>query len=258
MRRACGQHDARDETSDPPHRPPLSCPRGHLRRMIGVVAAERCDQGRIEGRRSTVCSRAVSTAPACCVPCDGGVSAALLAACKKATSVRGGDRGRPGRAHRRSSRSPAGSRSSTGPGYGNGDYYPKEEKQFLWGEYAKATGDTPEFTPVRERRPGLHRGRRRRGATTWCTRAATAGKDWVDLGAVQPWDTSLIPNAPSLNPKLMESGVIDGEQYFVPLDWGFIAPLVNADHVELERGVVRHPVRRALRGQDRVGRHART
>ena len=59
-------------------------------------------------------------------------------------------------------------------------------------------------------------------------------QDWVDLGVMQPWDTSLIPNAASLNPKLMQSGVIDGQQYFIPLDWGFIAPLVNTDHVDYE------------------------
>ena len=58
-------------------------------------------------------------------------------------------------------------------------------------------------------------------------------KDWVDLGAMQPWDTSLIPNYSQLNPKLMESGVVDGQQYFVPLDWGFIAPIVNLDHVDV-------------------------
>ena len=58
-------------------------------------------------------------------------------------------------------------------------------------------------------------------------------KDWVDLGAMQPWDTSLISNYSQLNPKLMESGgSVDGQQYFIPLDWGFIAPLVNLDHVD--------------------------
>ena len=30
-------------------------------------------------------------------------------------------------------------------GYGNGDYYPKEEKQYLWKQYLDGTGDTPEF-----------------------------------------------------------------------------------------------------------------
>ena len=57
-------------------------------------------------------------------------------------------------------------------------------------------------------------------------------KDWVDLGAMQPWDTSLISNYSALNPTLLESGVVDGQQYFIPIDWGFIAPIVNLDHVE--------------------------
>ena len=30
----------------------------------------------------------------------------------------------------------------------------------------------------------------------------------------------------------MPAGQFDGQQYFVPLDWGFIAPLVNLDHVD--------------------------
>ena len=30
----------------------------------------------------------------------------------------------------------------------------------------------------------------------------------------------------------MEAGNINGQQYFVPMDWGFIAPLVNVDHVD--------------------------
>jgi spermidine/putrescine-binding protein len=32
----------------------------------------------------------------------------------------------------------------------------------------------------------------------------------------------------------MEQGVIDGQQYFIPLDWGFIAPIVNLDHVDVQ------------------------
>jgi spermidine/putrescine-binding protein len=116
-------------------------------------------------------------------------------------------------------------------GYGNGDYYPKEEKQFLWGQYAKETGDTPTFILFENDDAGF-------------TKAAAGQtfdvvhpcgyryQDWVDLGALQPWDTSLISNYSSLNPKLQQQGVVNGQQYFIPLDWGFIAPIVNLDHVE--------------------------
>ena len=57
-------------------------------------------------------------------------------------------------------------------------------------------------------------------------------QDYVNLGAVQPWDTSLIPNFSQLNPVLEKAGQIDGKQYFIVEDWGFIAPLYRADKVE--------------------------
>ena len=57
-------------------------------------------------------------------------------------------------------------------------------------------------------------------------------QDYVDLGAMQPWDTSLIPNFSQLNPALEKAGQIDGKQYFIVEDWGFIAPLYRADKVD--------------------------
>jgi len=57
-------------------------------------------------------------------------------------------------------------------------------------------------------------------------------KDYVDLGVVQPWDTSQIPNYSQLNPTLEAFGQIDGKQYFIVEDWGFIAPLYRADKVQ--------------------------
>ena len=116
-------------------------------------------------------------------------------------------------------------------GYGNGDYYPKEEKKFLWGQYAKATGDTPEFALFENDDSAYTKvvaGARYDVAHPCGYRY----KDWVDLDVLQPWDTSLIPNFSQLNPKLMTAGQFDGQQYFVPLDWGYIAPLVNLDHVD--------------------------
>lgn len=57
-------------------------------------------------------------------------------------------------------------------------------------------------------------------------------KDWVDLGYVQPWDTSLLTNFDSLNPALVENAKVDGKQYFLPIDWGFSAPMYRADKVD--------------------------
>ena len=62
-------------------------------------------------------------------------------------------------------------------------------------------------------------------------------QDWVNLkdaqggSVLQPWDTSVLTNFSSLNPSLEAAGVFDGKQYFVVSDWGFAAPMYNADHV---------------------------
>ena len=57
-------------------------------------------------------------------------------------------------------------------------------------------------------------------------------KDWVNLGVVQPWDTSLLTNFPQLNPNMTAQGQVDGKQYHIPVDWGFSAPLYRSDKVE--------------------------
>ena len=167
------------------------------------------------------------------------VGAAALAACRKA-ETEGGD-GRTGATgatgapvvHPPIEEEPGGLQVFDWGGYGDLLYY-EEEKEFLWADYQAATGDTPSFVLFENDSAGF-------------TKAAAEGtffdvvhpcgyryRDWVDLGVVQPWDTSLIPNFAQLNPSLMPSGVVDGQQYFIPLDWGFIAPLVNLDHVDVQ------------------------
>jgi spermidine/putrescine transport system substrate-binding protein len=60
--------------------------------------------------------------------------------------------------------------------------------------------------------------------------------NWVEMGVVQPWDPKLIPSFKDLDPTLVEGGQIDGQQYFIPADWGFSSPLYRADKVEPEGG----------------------
>ncbi len=57
-------------------------------------------------------------------------------------------------------------------------------------------------------------------------------QDWLQLDAIEPWDVSLISNAKDLNPAMMEGGQVDGQQYFIPADWGFSAPLYRSDKVD--------------------------
>ena len=56
--------------------------------------------------------------------------------------------------------------------------------------------------------------------------------NWVEMGVVQPWDTSLISNFADLEEPLVKGGQIDGQQYFIPADWGFSSPLYRSDKVE--------------------------
>jgi spermidine/putrescine transport system substrate-binding protein len=157
--------------------------------------------------------------------------AGVLAACKDAETPSGGAQGSGQAEIPPIEQEPGGLQVFDWSGYGNGDYYPKEEKKFLWGQYAKATGDTPEFALFENDDSAYTKvvaGARYDVAHPCGYRY----QDWVDLDVMQPWDTSLIPNFSSLNPKLMQAGQFDGQQYFVPLDWGFIAPLVNLDHVD--------------------------
>jgi spermidine/putrescine transport system substrate-binding protein len=57
-------------------------------------------------------------------------------------------------------------------------------------------------------------------------------QDWVDLGVVQPWDTSELTNFKSLIPAAVQGGQVGGKQYFIPADWGFSAPLYRSDKVD--------------------------
>jgi spermidine/putrescine-binding protein len=61
--------------------------------------------------------------------------------------------------------------------------------------------------------------------------------NWVEMDAVEPWDTSLLTNFKDLQPELVQGGQVDGQQYFIPADWGFSSPLYRSDKVEPEGGV---------------------
>jgi spermidine/putrescine transport system substrate-binding protein len=60
--------------------------------------------------------------------------------------------------------------------------------------------------------------------------------NWVELGVVEPWDPKLIPSFKDLDATLVKGGQVDGQQYFIPADWGFSSPLYRADKVEPEGG----------------------
>ena len=157
-----------------------------------------------------------------------GISA-ILAACKQASTS--GGVVPSGAARPAIDQEPGTLQVFDWAGYGDGAYYPKEEKANIWQQYATETGDTPKFILF----PDDDAGFAKVAAGTHYDivhPCAYRFRDYVDLKVMQPWDTSQIPNFASLNPTLQAFGNLDGQQYFVVEDWGFIAPLYRADKVE--------------------------
>lgn len=54
---------------------------------------------------------------------------------------------------------------------------------------------------------------------------------YVEQGLVQPIDTSKLTNFADLDPDMVALGQFNGQQYFIPWDWGFESILVRTDKV---------------------------
>jgi spermidine/putrescine-binding protein len=55
---------------------------------------------------------------------------------------------------------------------------------------------------------------------------------YVEQGLVQPIDTTKLSNFASLDPDMVALGQFNGQQYFIPWDWGFESIIVRTDKVE--------------------------
>ncbi len=55
---------------------------------------------------------------------------------------------------------------------------------------------------------------------------------YVEQGLVQPIDTSKLSNFAGLDPDMVALGQFNGQQYFIPWDWGFESIIVRTDKVE--------------------------
>lgn len=55
---------------------------------------------------------------------------------------------------------------------------------------------------------------------------------YVEAGLIQPIDTSRLKNWSGVIPELAALGQYDGQQYFVPWDWGYETTLVRTDKVQ--------------------------
>jgi spermidine/putrescine-binding protein len=55
---------------------------------------------------------------------------------------------------------------------------------------------------------------------------------YVEQGLVQPIDTAKLSNFSGLDPDMVALGQFNGQQYFIPWDWGFESIIVRTDKVE--------------------------
>lgn len=154
--------------------------------------------------------------------------AGVLAACKRAEET--GQNGTTGDAVSRPSieEEPGTLQIYDWDGYGNGTY----GDDALWKPYAKSFPDEePKFIVFKDDDSGYAKvaAGARYDLVHPC---GYRWQDWVDLGVLQPWDTAEISTFSSLNPSLQEAGMFGGEQYFVASDWGFAAPMWDAQRVE--------------------------
>jgi spermidine/putrescine transport system substrate-binding protein len=57
-------------------------------------------------------------------------------------------------------------------------------------------------------------------------------QDYVNAGVVEPFDTSLLTNFPHLYPEMTARGKVNGQQYWIPWDWGYSSILYRKDKVD--------------------------
>lgn len=107
------------------------------------------------------------------------------------------------------------------------------ESKWIWKEYRDKGYADPKFSFYTNTEQAIAK---TAGGYTWDIAHPENGylQDYKDLGSIQPWDTSLIPNHADLNPLLTASAQIDGQQYGIALDWGYSGVIIRTDHVDPE------------------------
>jgi spermidine/putrescine transport system substrate-binding protein len=105
------------------------------------------------------------------------------------------------------------------------------ETKWIWRDYAQAGFEEPRFAFFTNTEQAIAK---TAGGYQWDVSHPETEyvKDYVDLGLIQPWDTSLIPNFADLNPALEQHGQFNEEQYEIVLDWGYSGVIIRTDHVD--------------------------
>ncbi len=107
------------------------------------------------------------------------------------------------------------------------------ELPWLWKDYAKAGYPEPTFSFLTNTEGVIAK---TQGGFYWDITHPETGylQDYLNMGVIQPWDTSLLSNFPDLNPALQAYGQLDGQQYAPVYDWGYSGVAIRSDKVDPE------------------------
>jgi spermidine/putrescine transport system substrate-binding protein len=146
----------------------------------------------------------------------------LLAACRKNVESGGPAGGVASATHAPLEQEPGTLRIHEWAGYDAG---------WIWKEYADQGYPDPKFSFLVNTEGALAK---TAAGFSWDITHPEVGyiQDYINMGALQPWDTSLIPNFTQLNPTLEVTGQVDGQQYEIVTDWGYSGVIIRTDHVD--------------------------
>ncbi len=105
------------------------------------------------------------------------------------------------------------------------------DTKWLYADYLDAGYETPKFSFLVNTEGALAK---TLAGFEWDITHPESGyiQDYLDMGVLQPWDTSLISNFDKLNPVLQQTGQIDGKQYEIALDWGYSGVILRTDMLD--------------------------
>jgi spermidine/putrescine transport system substrate-binding protein len=105
------------------------------------------------------------------------------------------------------------------------------EAKWIWKQYAEKGYPDPKFSFLTNTEGVIAK---TQGGFEWDITHPETGyiQDYVNMRALQPWDTSLIPNFSQLTDVLEQHGRIGEDQYEIVTDWGYSGVLIRSDHVD--------------------------
>ena len=117
------------------------------------------------------------------------------------------------------------------PGTAQGHEWAGYDTKWLYADYLKAGYPEPKFSFLVNTEGAMAK---TAAGFEWDVSHPENGyvQDYLKMGAIQPWDTSQIPNFAAAEPGAQAAGQVDGKQYEIALDWGYSAPLIRADMLD--------------------------